>query len=153
MRTAIHDIQFTDQVIETISGQIAKYGLLETGGVLLGQVEKDILVVSHASDCGPKAVHEIDYFRADANYVDMFIDMGIGNSGGKIGYLGEWHTHPQVKPYPSNTDFRSLTEIACTAEDFVLMLIVGAVRYKSEKFFTQHIAILKYKEDDNFYKY
>ena len=150
---AINDIQYSKEIIQVITSQILRFGLLETGGTLLGYIENGILYVSKASKPGPKAIHEPDYFKADANYIDMFIDMEIANSNGKFRYIGEWHTHPQIKPCPSPTDFKSLKEIADSSNDFVLMLIVGAVNFKQDKFFDQHIAIVKHRLDINFYKY
>ena len=153
MAFAIDDIVFSGNVIEVISSQIKKFGWRETGGVLLGYLDNGVLNVEKASAPGPKATHEPEYFRADANYIDMFIDMEIANSGGRLRYLGEWHTHPQIEPYPSKIDFISLSEIAASCDDFVVMLIVGAVQYVPEKFSKQHIALVKFKEDIHFYKY
>jgi integrative and conjugative element protein (TIGR02256 family) len=153
VHTAIYDIIYSKEVIEVISVQIEKFGITETGGTLLGFIEKDVLHVTKASGPGPNAVHEPDYFKADANFIDMFIDMEVANSGGTLRYVGEWHTHPQIKPYPSPTDFRSLAEIAQSSEDFVLMLIVGAIKFKLEKFLDHHISIVKHHSDANFYRY
>jgi integrative and conjugative element protein (TIGR02256 family) len=150
---AIHDIQFLTQPLEMFESQVKQFGIVETGGVLMGYVENKTMFVTKASDPGPNAIHAPDYFRADANYVDMFIDMAIANSGEKLRYLGEWHTHPQIKPYPSPKDITSLTEIADSADDYVVMLIVGAIRYNSGKFSDQHITLLKYRNETNFYKF
>jgi integrative and conjugative element protein (TIGR02256 family) len=151
--TAINDVRYSKQVVQLISSQIEKFGVTETGGTLLGYVKEDVLYVDKASDPGPNAIHESIYFKADANYIDMFIDMEIANSNGRLRYIGEWHTHPQIKPYPSSKDFISLTEIADSSEDFVLMLIVGEVKFTLDRFFEQHIVIIKHRHDGGFYKY
>jgi integrative and conjugative element protein (TIGR02256 family) len=131
--------------------QILTFGTIETGGVLMGHLTNGTLYIEKASDPGPKAIHELTYFRADANYIDMYIDMEWANSNGKNMYLGEWHTHPQTFPDPSPTDTTSLAEIAQTSEEYALLLILGAVDFSKELFSKQHILLLKYKNDRRFY--
>jgi integrative and conjugative element protein (TIGR02256 family) len=131
--------------------QIRKFGTIETGGVLMGHLTNGTLYVEKASDPGPNAIHELTYFRADANYIDMYIDMEFANSNGENIYLGEWHTHPQTFPEPSPTDTNSLAEIAQTSEEYALLLILGAVDFSRDFFSKQHILLLKYKNDRRFY--
>jgi len=92
------------------------------------------------------------YFKADNNYITMFIDMEIANSGGKLRYLGEWHTHPQIEPMPSEIDLTSLYEIAKTSNDFCLLLIIGAINFEIKAFIKQSISIINYKDDGKFYE-
>ncbi|HUC81914.1 MAG TPA: Mov34/MPN/PAD-1 family protein [Flavisolibacter sp.] len=152
MNSVIHNLKFSEQALNLFASQITEFGTIETGGILMGYLEEGILHVEKASEPGPNAIHDPVYFRADANYIDMFIDMEFANSGGKNYYLGEWHTHPQVEPEPSDVDYNSLYEIANSAEEFAILLIVGAIKFSKEKFYNQHIAILKYKDDRRFYQ-
>lgn len=46
-------------------------------------------------------------------------------SGGKIGYLGEWHTHPQRIPSPSHRDLSEALKISRKNEAPILSLILG----------------------------
>jgi integrative and conjugative element protein (TIGR02256 family) len=146
-------ICFSPEALKVFEKEIETFFPLESGGVLLGNVDldNDTIFVSKASGGGPKAVHEEVFFQADAQYVDMVIDMEYGNSNGKVVYLGEWHTHPQVLPVPSGIDLRSLAEIAYSADLHAILLIIGAIGFSSEKFARQSISLLKYNDDDNFY--
>lgn len=82
----------------------------------------------------------------------MFLDMEIANSGGKLRYLGEWHTHPQINPEPSEIDLNSLYEIAASSNDFCLLLVIGAIDFEIDSFIKQSISIINYKRKERFYE-
>lgn len=131
--------------------EIETYGVVETGGVMMGFVDGKTINVEKVSNGGSKAIHEYLYFKADNNYIEMFIDMEIANSGGKLRYLGEWHTHPQINPEPSDIDLNSIQEIAESSNDFCLLLIIGSMDYKNDSFSNQSISIINYKRQSKFY--
>lgn len=144
-------IAYSEECIQVFMSEIAKFPESETGGVLMGYLDDGVVYVEKASEAGPKAIHDDIYFQADPNYIDLFIDMEYANSNGKYRYLGEWHTHPQVVPEPSAKDLNSLDEISATADQFVILLIIGAIKFKAENFNEQSISILKLVEDKKFY--
>lgn len=148
---SIKKVFYKKQAIEVFQSEIEKFDGLESGGVLIGYIEDDVLIVDKASGGGPNAIHEELYFRADPNYVDMFIDMEIANSGGELRYLGEWHTHPQIKPKPSELDLQSLYEIAESSGDFCVLLIIGAINSQTSLLPKQTITIIKQKKVEEFY--
>lgn len=46
----------------------------------------------------------------------------------KLYWLGDWHTHPEAKPKPSNTDVRSVKEIFKRTKNpgpGILMVVIG----------------------------
>jgi len=149
--TAITKIKFSAEVVAVVTGQIQQWGTVETGGVLMGYIGNETLYVEKASGSGPKAIHDDIYFQADPNYIDMYIDMVYANSGGKLRYLGEWHTHPQITPEPSPKDIQSLDEIAQSAADFVLLVIIGAVDYSPTTFALQSISMITSAASDKIY--
>jgi integrative and conjugative element protein (TIGR02256 family) len=144
---------FSNSALKVFGEEIERFYPLESGGVLLGHIDldNDTIHVTKASGGGAKAVHEELFFKADAHYIDMVIDMEYANSNGETIYLGEWHTHPQINPTPSDVDLRSLDEIAASADLHAILLIIGAVQYSQSKFINQTITILKYNDDKNFY--
>lgn len=144
------NIIFKKSQLDVIEKEISKFGTVETGGVLMGYVTTEGIIVEAISGPGPKAIHEDVYFRADPSYIDMFIDMTYANSNGQWEYLGEWHTHPQIVPEPSVKDLISLEEIAESADNFSILLIVGAIGYASEKFLEQTTAIIKFRARTKF---
>ncbi len=129
----INRILFQKECLKEIIFQCAEQEEKETGGVLLGRVVKNTFIVTKVSGPGLNAIHEPLYFRADNNFIDMFIDLEFANSEGKIIYLGEWHTHPQVNPYPSQLDLFSLDEITYSANSPKILLIIGAIGFDAHK--------------------
>lgn len=87
---------------------------LETGGILVGYVEKErwALIITDATLPGPKAIHKPAYFLRDTSYCQAELDRMHEQSRGKIHYVGEWHKHLELDPKPSSLDKKSLTEIA-----------------------------------------
>ncbi|WP_186434951.1 Mov34/MPN/PAD-1 family protein [Gillisia sp. Hel_I_86] len=145
------DVLYHKSVLEVFSSEIEKFGLIETGGVLLGYNQNNQLIITRATDGGPKAIHEDFYFQADSHYIDMIIDMEYANSDGKIGYVGEWHSHPQIYPTPSEVDLNSLLEITESSKTTNILLIIGAVDFDNTKFIDQTISIIKKFNENKFY--
>jgi len=149
----IRRIHFLEECLKEFDAHCAQYREKETGGVLLGRLVNETMIVTTISGPGPNAIHEPLYFKADKNYIDMVIDLEFANSEGGIVYLGEWHTHPQVKPYPSEQDLSSLSEIAFSAQSPKILLILGAINFSIEKARQQSIVILKHPEKEEFIQY
>lgn len=151
VKCAIKQIKFSAQALSVFAAEIKKYGRIEAGGVLIGRIENGVALVEKATDGGPNATHEEYFFQADKNYIDMLIDMEYANSGGKSVYLGEWHTHPQTKPEPSPKDLTSLEEIADSAEEFAILLILGAIDFSLSRIHSQYFSVIKYNDDKDYY--
>lgn len=49
-------------------------------------------------------------------------------SAGLIGYLGEWHTHPQSRAEPSGTDLREAALLSSRNGAAVLSIVVGRLQ-------------------------
>lgn len=148
----INRIIFSVQALQMFQSEIDAFGTIETGGVMLGYIVDETIYVEKVSNGGSKALHEYLYFRADNNYIEMFIDMEIANSDGKFRYLGEWHTHPQIIPEPSGLDLESLEEITESVGDFCVLLILGSMGFKRDSFVNQSIVVLKEQNNDKFYE-
>ncbi len=145
------EVHYSKQALDIFNSEILKFGEIETGGVLIGFISGNTIFVEKASNGGKNAIHEELYFKADPNYIDMFIDMEVANSNGQFRYLGEWHTHPEVMPSPSVIDINSLNEIAFSSDDFCMLLIIGNLSYKNDLFARQSISIIKEKKADDAY--
>ncbi len=86
---------------------------LETGGVLLGwRTGPRLAVVSHVVGPGPGAEHHERSFRPDAAWQQKQINEIYENSGRRVTYLGDWHTHPKGSPSLSRRDANTLRRIA-----------------------------------------
>jgi integrative and conjugative element protein (TIGR02256 family) len=106
----------------------------ETGGVLLGWRDAHNVVVEHVVGAGPAARHGRASFQPDASWQQARVAQLYEQSGRRLSYLGDWHTHPGGKPIPSRRDDRTLQHIASAAEArcpdpiMVIMGDGGAVR-------------------------
>ena len=69
---------------------------LETGGVLMGYWAEDRsgVVITDIVGPGPKAVHRRTSFIPDNVYQEREIERIYKESGRRITYLGDWHSHP-----------------------------------------------------------
>jgi len=86
---------------------------LETGGVLIGYIDKNSeFVIRKATLPGPKAIKKETYFLKDEEFTQKELENSFQNFGSEGLYLGEWHYHPQGTNSPSGIDVKSLTEIA-----------------------------------------
>ena len=111
--TAAHWREMTDAAsFRAPRGHIA----LETGGVLLGWRDSHNVVVEHVIGPGPGARHERMSFQPDASWQQARIAQLYEQSGRRLSYLGDWHTHPGGSPVPSRRDDRTLQHIASSSE-------------------------------------
>lgn len=104
-------------------------GPLESGGVLLGWRNGADVVVSHVVGPGPDAQHERTAFHPDSTWQAARISELYEESGRRLEYLGDWHTHPYGRPWPSRRDERTLRHIAGSSEARCpdpIMLILGS---------------------------
>lgn len=105
----------------------------ESGGVLLGYIIKEqkyIRITKISTPC-KKDKSSPTSFERDASHAQDVINQEFDNSDGKIIYLGEWHTHHESKPTPSNTDIRMIRKhykVSILNENFLLLVIIGIKR-------------------------
>jgi len=76
----------------------------EAGGILLGQLNKDSILITRASIPNRKDNAGKYSFVRDKTMAQLIIDYEFANSGGRTLYLGEWHTHPENVASPSSVD-------------------------------------------------
>lgn len=117
----------TQVVLKLMQTLISENPKVETGGVLAGYVdESGDVVVTHASEPGPKAIKLATKFEKDIEFCQKFLDDLFYETEKHIEYVGEWHSHPNERNQPSGTDIKSLTQIAYQKEyltDMPLMII------------------------------
>jgi len=102
----------------------AKYAVpLETGGILVGHHEDDMLVITHAITVPAMSASGSRYTRddlsANAALSDYLLDREPSDPAG---YVGEWHSHPACSGV-SSVDIRSIREIAHDMNSDVALLV------------------------------
>jgi integrative and conjugative element protein (TIGR02256 family) len=97
----------------------------EAGGQLFGTVTPELVLVSEVA--GPHRTDERSRYafrsdpRAAQKEIARFAKRGLA-------YLGEWHTHAEQTPHPSQSDVVALQEIMARSRlstSSLLLLIVG----------------------------
>jgi integrative and conjugative element protein (TIGR02256 family) len=127
-KTLLH---FSDATTDTFLRHIqTKESDCEAGGILLGSVHGDHMLIEQATD--PTAW--------DKRFRYLFERVPFGHeaialarwtaSQGIIRYLGEWHTHPEEQPTPSGLDRSEWNRLSSRRRDnrSMLAVIVGRER-------------------------
>lgn len=99
----------------------------ESGGILLGYVREPHLEVLEATEPTrwDKRLRCV-FDRSAQGHYDL-AQHRWAESGGMVRYLGEWHTHPEDYPTPSEVDKSGWIKLANKRKDKrpVLAIIVG----------------------------
>lgn len=66
----------------------------------------------------------ISFERLDPGH-QLAVTKAWKESQGRIDYLGDWHTHPQLNPSPSGIDYTEWAKLGSTLNKPLLFLIVG----------------------------
>ena len=86
---------------------------LETGGILMGYIVGNEIIISELIGAGPDASHRTHSFKPDYAYQEAEVARLYEASSRKWTYLGDWHTHPRQKsPALSSKDIQTLDRIA-----------------------------------------
>ncbi len=97
----------------------------EAGGVLLGARRGPHLEITDLTTPYPRDVRKRTYFdRRDSRHNAYAYKRWLGNNR-KVGYLGEWHTHPERTPSPSTLDIGEWRQLVKPHGPDLVFLIVG----------------------------
>lgn len=90
----------------------------ETGGLLLGYWSAPYteVVITDIIDPGPQSIHEPTRFVPDADYQENELARRFCLDPARLGYLGDWHSHPRGTGMLSRQDRKTLTDIATCVE-------------------------------------
>lgn len=122
----------------------------EGGGMLLGRLieETDDVVIDEATVPSGEDRRGRFFFNRAKTAAQRYINLVWRTSRNTHIYLGEWHTHPEDTPNPSDhdlTNWRRLANQSKYEQDFLIFAIVGR---KSTRVWICHkasLAILELK--------
>lgn len=102
----------------------------ERGGIILGRLFPEVskIIVTDVIESKRAKSHRMG-FTMNVGEVQDIIDKAWEDSGGKITYIGDWHTHPEPNAAPSLTDqvtFRLNYFGSKIDQNFLLYIIVGS---------------------------
>lgn len=122
-------VNIPDHILSLLKQHIQKKKDNESGGIILGEIDGDgEIFVKKISFPNIHDKSSRCYFERDKVVAKILIDYEFYNSGGKIVYLGEWHTHPEPIPTPSGTDISMIKNQYKNNNingDFLLLMIQG----------------------------
>ena len=97
----------------------------EAGGILLGSLRGPHLEVSGCTEpfSGDKR-SRTRFDRRDPRHVAA-VRTSMSESRGTIGYIGEWHTHPEHSPKPSGQDQTNWRRLLSQAGHRLVFVIIG----------------------------
>ncbi|WP_338555595.1 Mov34/MPN/PAD-1 family protein [Paenibacillus sp. KS-LC4] len=104
----------------------------ESGGILLGRVYLDKIIVERTSVPSKADKSGRHFFYRNVQRAQRIVKQTWEDSDGELIYLGEWHTHPEVKPIPSQTDKKLIANMLLDTKmeiEFLLLVIVGTSNY------------------------
>lgn len=104
----------------------------EAGGILMGYRRgPHIEVVEVSAPMTRDIRRRCGFERRDPGH-QAFSDTRWDSSGGTMHYLGEWHTHPEVRPSPSSLDRSEWDKLKSRYEDTLVFLIAGTAQWYIE---------------------
>jgi integrative and conjugative element protein (TIGR02256 family) len=127
-------IKISNNAIEIMASYVQDDNLKEeAGGVLLGRFiafSKDIVIdeVTEPILEDHKSRHSFIRNKKHQETVERL----WRKSNGTVNYLGEWHTHPEAYPSPSNKDLKSWKEklkSATFSSRYLYFIIYGTKAY------------------------
>ncbi|MDM1537664.1 Mov34/MPN/PAD-1 family protein [Myroides odoratimimus] len=100
----------------------------ESGGIITGKIYENLVDILNCSE--PSHLDKRSRYNYNRSHksAQIYINEKFEESGGREIYLGEWHTHPEDIPIPSDTDIKSFNKTLTKNvlnSDVHFMIIVG----------------------------
>jgi integrative and conjugative element protein (TIGR02256 family) len=115
-------------VVRIFKKYVNKKNKFEAGGILLGYVYRDYDEIMNISLPSKYDKRGLFFFNRSKSFAQLKIDKSWKSSSGTLIYLGEWHTHNEINPSPSETD-RNMIEKALQETkmwvDYLYLVIIG----------------------------
>ncbi|WP_366526634.1 Mov34/MPN/PAD-1 family protein [Aquabacterium sp.] len=122
-------LSFSDAVIAVFQTYVQdRQAGYEAGGILMGTVHGQHMLVSEATQPTPHDRRSRFRFERSTRNHQGMASLRWRKSCGTVRYLGDWHTHPEESPIPSNIDRKEWAKLACQRQDGrpSLCVIVGS---------------------------
>lgn len=126
--------KLNDDVVDRMLGYVQdERSKLEAGGVILGRFIKgsDHVIVDKITVPMVGDIRKRYSFTRSEKGHQRLIESNWKKSNGTCNYLGEWHTHPEWYPEPSEQDYKNWKTILSSRtfdSDELYFVIVGIVK-------------------------
>lgn len=100
----------------------------ESGGMILGRIRKDYLDIADVTAPGGHDIQSrFQFIRRDCSHYQVALDAWEA-SNSEVGYLGEWHTHPEDSPKPSPIDLVGWKKVVLDGHSPYCFFVIVGVR-------------------------
>lgn len=107
------EVHLTDGVLHLINAhrQFLDTKKAEACGIIIGEIRSKslrVIDISPPADDDERTVYS--FYRKSKKHQD-YLNKMHEISNGVLQYIGEWHTHPELKPRPSNCDYNGWSKL------------------------------------------
>lgn len=103
---------------------------MEAGGLLLGKLHADWDEITHATQPQRGDQRGPRHFVRSRSNAQPVVDAAWLQSGGRVQYLGEWHTHAESAAQPSSTDVSTIRQMLIGADmevKHIYLIVIGTI--------------------------
>ncbi|MVT10052.1 Mov34/MPN/PAD-1 family protein [Chitinophaga tropicalis] len=120
------EIRFSSGIVDLLKAQMRQASPNETGGVLIGcaNFKTKTIHVTGLVDAPPDSKADRCCFFRGKEGLAQTVQHITEATGGQIGYIGEWHSHPKGPDAMSGTDTETVTRFKKTYQQEVTPLPV-----------------------------
>lgn len=125
-----YNLYIEKSVLRKIEKEYTSTQYWETGGILFGKImdNKNIIFIDKAECIRGRKLFSLAYIR-NGKRTQKMINKLWKKTHGKLNYLGEWHTHPNISPVPSQRDINTILELTIEKDStyfpYTILLIMG----------------------------
>lgn len=100
----------------------------ESGGMVLGRIRKTYLDITDITEPGGMDIQSrLQFIRRCSSHYQVALD-AWRESNSEVGYLGEWHTHPEDSPRPSPIDLAGWKKVVLDGHSPLCFFVIVGVR-------------------------
>ncbi len=131
-------IEFSGDVIEKLLAHRQNFGKSEAGGMLFcHDLNSPVTQISEISFPTKLDIRKKSFFKQDECFSQNIIEANFARG---LHYVGDWHTHSQVKPVASNRDLLTIKSIY-NKSDHSLRFMVHVIVPNSDNFSDSYVAL------------
>jgi len=107
------EIRILEEAHDQITEEAKKWKNIETGGVLIGRIflNRRCITVARVIEAPIDSVRRENSFILGTKDLRKTVSNIFDRTGGTLGYVGTWHSHPCGPAAPSSTDRNALDRI------------------------------------------
>lgn len=144
------NIEIRQSLLDELYALGLKHYPKEFGGLLVGYYSEDFKTCFIEDSIIPMKYNSSQYFFERGKDGLRKTLTGLYNATPRLIYVGEWHTHPDGIPSPSNTDLNAMIEIAEShevniANPILMILSVSDSEKRLGAFVFSKSKLLKYE--------